>query len=132
MEVKDLKEAAIKFIDNGGGIGNPVNGEEAGKPCDYCNGAKDPESSDHPNKAIISVESDRLTEYGVYVSVQNELLAAYSDLRNKYSQKKYGMSFSELEAKYIDSGRKDEELKKKVKDVKVSYPQVITDIDPEN
>ena len=132
MEVKDLKEAAIKFIDNGGGIGNPVDGEESGKPCDYCNGAKDAESSDHPNKAIISVESDRLSEYGVYVSVQNELLAAYTELRNKLCQKKYGMSFSELEGKYIDSGRKDEDLKAKVKDIKASYPQVITDLDPEN
>jgi len=131
MELKDLKEAAIKFIDNGGGLGNPV-GEEQGKPCDYCNGEKDPESSDHPGKAIISVESDRLTEYGVYVTVQNELLAAYTELRNKLSQKRYGMSFVELEGKFIDSGRKDEALKQKVKDIKQSYPQVITDLDPEN
>jgi len=132
MEVKDLKEAAINFIDNGGGIGNAMEGQESGTACDYCNGAKDPESSDHPNKAIISVESDRLAEYGVYVSVQNELLSAYSDLRNKLCQKRYGMSFTELEEKYIDSGRKDEQLKQKVKDIKASYPQVITDLDPEN
>ena len=132
MEVKDLKEAAVKFIDNGGGIGNPIEGAETGKPCDYCNGDKNPESSDHPNKAVIAVESDRLTEYGFYVSVQNELLAAYSDLRNKLSQKKYGISFNELEGQFIESGRKDEALKQKVKDIKASYPQVITDIDPEN
>jgi len=132
MELKDLKEAAIKFIDNGGGIGNPIGGAEAGKACDYCNGEKDAESSDHPNKAIISVESDRLTEYGVYVTVQNELLAAYSELRNKLCQKRYGMSFTELEEKFIDSGRKDEALKQKVKDIKESYPQIITDLDPEN
>ncbi len=131
MEVKDLKEAAIKFIDNGGGIGNPVGGAE-GKACDYCSGEKDETLSDHPNKAIISVESDRLTEYGVYVTVQNELLAAYTVLRNKLSQKRYGMSFSELEGKFIDSGRKDEALKAKVKDIKESYPQIITDLDPEN
>jgi len=132
MEVKDLKEAAVKFIDNGGGIGNPIEGAETGKPCDYCSGDKNPESSDHPNKAVIAVESDRLTEYGFYVSVQNELLAAYSDLRNKLSQKKYGISFNELEGQFIESGRKDEALKQKVKDIKASYPQVITDIDPEN
>jgi len=132
MELKDLKAAAIKFIDNGGGIGNPVNGQTSGKACDYCNGSKDAESSDHPNKAIISVESDRLSEYGVYVTVQDELLAAYSELRNNLSQKRYGMSFTELEGKFIDSGRKDEALKQKVKDIKDSYPQVITDLDPEN
>ena len=131
MELKDLKEATIKFIDNGAGIGSPVEGKP-GKACDYCSGEKDSESSDHPNKAIISVESDRLTDYGVYVSVQNELLAAYTMLRNKLSQNRYGMSFSELEGKFIDSGRKDEALKQKVKDIKQSYPQVITDLDPEN
>lgn len=42
MELKDLKDAAIKFIDNGGGIGNPMPGKEAGAACDYCKGAKDP------------------------------------------------------------------------------------------
>ena len=131
MELKDLKAAAIKFIDNGGGTGNPVGGQP-GKACDYCSGEKDPESSDHPNKSIISVESDRLTEYGVYVTVQNELLGAYAELRDKLCQKRYGMSFSQLEGKFIDSGRKDEALKQKVKDIKESYPQIITDLDPEN
>ena len=131
MELKDLKAAAIKFIDNGGGKGNPI-GWQPGKACDYCNVDKDSESSDHPNKSIISVESDRLTEYGIYVTVQNELLGAYAELRDKLSQKRYGMSFSQLEGKFIDSGRKDEDLKQKVKDIKESYPQIITDIDPEN
>ena len=131
MDVKDLKEAAIKFIDNGGGFGTAKEGEAKGKPCDYCGGAKDSESSDHPNKAIIAVQSDRATEYGMYVTVQNELLEAYSDLRNKLSQKKYGMSFTELEQAFKDSGRKDDDLRKKVADIKGSYPQIITDIDPE-
>ncbi|MBS9774172.1 MAG: biopolymer transporter ExbD [Tenacibaculum sp.] len=132
MELKDLKEATIKFIDNGGGVGNPVEGEKEGKPCDYCKGEKDPELSDHPNKAIISVESDRETEYGMYVKVQNELLSAYSELRNRLCQKRYGISFSELEEAYKDSGRKDEALRAKVEDIKKSYPQIITDLDPTN
>ncbi|CAL2094778.1 Biopolymer transport exbD protein [Tenacibaculum sp. 190524A02b] len=129
MELKDLKEAAVKFIDNGGGVGKVVEGVETG-PCNYCKGERDPESSDHPNKAIISVESDRGTEYGTYVTVQNELLRAYTELRNRLSQEKYGMSFTELEQAFKDSNRKDEALKKKVKDIKDSYPQVISDTDP--
>jgi biopolymer transport protein ExbD len=131
MDVKDLKAATIKFIDNGGGVGNPAEGEEKGSPCDYCEGARDPESSDHPNKAVISVESDRATEYGTYVTVQDELLGAYTELRNKLSQKRYGMSFTELEQSFKDSGRKNEALRKKVEDIKTSYPQIITDLDPE-
>jgi hypothetical protein len=130
MELKDLKVAAMKFIDNGGGIGNPPAGEKDGKACDYCKGERDEASSDHPNKAIISVESDRATEYGTYVSVQNELLRAYTDLRNRLCQERYGMSFAELEKAFKDSARKDESLRKKVKDIKESYPQIISDTDP--
>ncbi len=130
MELKDLKEAAVKFIDNGGGIGNPMPGKEAGVACDYCKGDKDPTSSDHPNKAVIAVESDRATEFGVYVSVQNELLKAYAELRNKLCQEKYGVSFTELEQDFKDSGRKDEALRKKVLDIKSSYPQIISDSEP--
>ncbi|WNW00862.1 biopolymer transporter ExbD [Tenacibaculum sp. HL-MS23] len=132
MELVDLKDAAIKFIDNGGGIGNPMPGKEAGASCNYCKGAKDPESSDHPNKAIISVESDRGTEFGTYVSVQNELLKAYDELRNRFCQEKYGMSFTELEKAFIAGARKDDALRKKVEDVKNSYPQIISDTDPTN
>lgn len=129
MKIEDLKEAAIKFIDNGGGEGKIVDGVSTG-PCDYCGGARSSSSSDHPNKAIISVQSDRGTKYGMYVQVQNELLKAYTDLRNKLCQEKYRMSFSELEQLYKDSNRTDEELKKKVDDIKTSYPQIISDAEP--
>ena len=132
MELKDLKDAAMKFIDNGGGIGNPMPDKEEGEACDYCKGDKDPASSDHPNKAVISVESDRGTEYGTYVAVQNELLRAYTELRNRLCKEKYGMSYDELEQAFIDSARKDESLRKKVEDIKTSYPQIISDSDPTN
>ncbi|CAM1365053.1 ExbD/TolR family protein [Tenacibaculum xiamenense] len=130
MELKDLKDAAVKFIDNGGGIGNPVGDAKEGKECDYCKGERDPESSDHPNKAIIAVESDRATEYGMYVTVQNELLAAYRVLRDRLCQEKYGISFTELEQAFKDSQRKDDDLRVKLEVIKKSYPQIITDVDP--
>ena len=49
MNLRDVRAAAVKFLDNGGGIG-----EEA---CDYCKGEKDPSSSDNPDKAIISLKN---------------------------------------------------------------------------
>ena len=130
MELKDLKGAAKKFIDNGGGIGNPMPGEDKGKECDYCNGDRDPESSDHPNKAIISIESDRAADYEVYVSIQNELRRAYTELRNELSLKKYKRTFDEIEEAYKKSGNKDENLERQVQVIKDSYPQIITDLDP--
>jgi len=136
MEIKDIKEAALKFIDNGGGIGKPGEDGTPGSPCDYCQGERSDSSSDHPNKAIISVQSDRGTEYGVYIQVQNELLRAYSELRNRLSKQRYGISFDELEESYkdaqksADTKRLAEELKKKVEDIKIAYPQIISDAEP--
>ena len=95
MDIKNLKEAAIDFIDNGGGEGKAENGVATG-PCDYCKGERSESSSDHPNKAIISVQSDRLTEYGTYLAVQDQLLRAYTSLRNRLSMEKYKMPFTEL------------------------------------
>ncbi len=130
MELKDLKAAAIKFIDNGGGKGNPIGGVGESLPCDYCKGERNPESSDHPNKAIIAVESDRGTEYGTYVAVQDVLLSAYTELRNRLAQEKYGRSYTELEKAFKDSANKNLDLKAKVKYIKDRYPQVVTDSEP--
>ena len=128
MDVKDIKEAAIKFIDNGGGVGKPGLDGTPGVKCDYCKGEQSESSSDHPNKAIISVQSDRGTEYGTYIVVQDELLKAYRELRNRLCRERYNMSFTELEKLYKDD--KTDKLKKKVDDIKVSYPQIISDAEP--
>lgn len=121
MELKDLKEAAIKFIDNGGGTG-----EDA---CDYCQGEKDPASSDNPSKAIVSLQNDRETSYKMYISVQNELVAAYTELRNKTANKLYGKTYTEMEANSNDanySGNLDK-LKEQVDKIKKMYPQIISE-----
>jgi len=136
MELKDLKEAAKAFIDNGGGIGKPGEDGTPGKQCDYCQGERSDASSDHPNKAIISVQSDRGTEYGTYIAVQNELLRAYTELRNRLSQQRYGISFDQLEENYkdarksADTERLADELQKKVEAIKIAYPQIISDAEP--
>ena len=128
MDVKEIKDAAVKFIDNGGGEGKLVDGVSTG-PCDYCKGDKSTASSDHPNKAIISVQSDRGTEYGTYIVVQNELLRAYTELRNRLCEERYNMSYTELEKLYKDDIN-NLELKKKVEDIKTAYPQIISDAEP--
>ena len=130
MDIADIKEAAIAFIDNGGGVGKPGEDGTPGKECDYCKGEKSESSSDHPNKAIISVQSDRGTDYGTYIQVQNELLKAYTVLRNRLAKERYGMLYTELEKAYKDSQRQDESLKKKVEDIKVAYPQILSDAEP--
>lgn len=128
MTVDQIREEAIKFIDNGGGLGNPIDGAEPAE-CDWCEGAKDPASSDHPNKAVISLESDRGTSYGTYISVQNELVGAYTDLRNRLSEKMYGISYVQL-LKDSNNNPSNETLKERVKLIKGKYPQILSEAEP--
>ena len=97
--------------------------------CDWCEGKKDPASSDHPNKAVISLESDRGTSYGTYIAVQNELVGAYNDLRNRLSKKLYGVSYTQL-LKDAKSNSSSEKLKERIKNIKAKYPQIISEAEP--
>lgn len=129
-KIEDLRQLAIDFIDNGGSVGNPIEafGETEGKECDWCQGAKDPASSDHPNKAVISLKTDRSTSYGMFIQVQNELGAAYSFLRNRLAQEKFGKSYSDMVK--MDSKNKtnpDQELKDQIKEIKTMYPEIIAE-----
>lgn len=124
MELKDLRKAAVEFLDNGGGV------DSQGDKCDYCNGKKDPASSDHPDKAIISLKNERETKYGTYISVQNELVAAYNQLRDRRAMDLYGKTLKEMEANYSDVnwvGNK-ENLKEKIEKIKIEYPQKLSEV----
>ncbi len=124
MEISEVRQSAIEFLDNGGGVG-----EEA---CDYCKGPRDAASSDNPTKAIISLGTDRLTDYSTYISVQNELVAAYNFLRNREAQRMFGMPFTEMEANYNDinwRGNKDQ-LKGRIDEIKDMYPQKLSEAEP--
>ncbi|SNR55144.1 Biopolymer transport protein ExbD/TolR [Lutibacter agarilyticus] len=127
VQVTDIKDIAMAFIDNGGGVSAPK-GEQPGEPCDYCQGAKDPASSDHPSKAIISLQSDRGTTYGMYVSIQNEIESAYNELRNKLALQKYDRTYNDLLKDYKDSG--SAAVKEKIDFLKDSYPQIISEPEP--
>jgi len=128
MTVDQIREEAVRFIDNGGGMGNPIDGAEPAE-CDWCEGEKNPESSDHPNKAVISLESDRGTSYGTYISVQNELVGAYTDLRNRLSEKMYGISYTQM-LKDAKNSASNETLKERISVIKNKYPQIISEAEP--
>ena len=48
------------------------------------------------DKHVISVQTDRSTPYNIYFEVQNELVAAYNELREELSRAKFGRSFEFL------------------------------------
>ena len=127
-EIKDLRSLAVSFLDNGGGVG-----EES---CDYCQGERDESSSDNPDKAIISLKNNRETSYKVYIAIQNELVAAYNELRNREFLRLYpsvGLNFVDAQKKYDDprtSVDHSEDLKPKIDVVKNMFPQKLSEAEP--
>jgi len=127
MQLEDLRQAAIDFLDNGGfPSSNPLY-------CNYCKGKKDTRSSDNPDKAIISVKNDRLTSYNMYIAVQNELVGAYNFLRDRESQRIYGWKYTQVKAQvdagtYIGDRKKTEE---QLKEIQNMYPLKLSEASPD-
>ena len=112
LEISELRAKAMEFIDN--------NGDGS---CTYCKGYGISTSSDNPVKAVISLQNDRGTSYGMYVKVQNELVAAYEDLREIYAENEYGRSYRGMDPE------EDEEI---IKEIKNAYQQMISEAEPLN
>ncbi|MBN8567844.1 biopolymer transporter ExbD [Flavobacterium filum] len=122
MDLKDLRQAAIDFLDNGGD-----------GSCAYCKGERNPASSDNPDKAIISLQNDSETSYKAYISVQNELVAAYYFLRDRECQARYGKSFRDLEAMFEDPKTKEAQRNKIepfIKEIQTLFPQKLSEAEP--
>jgi biopolymer transport protein ExbD len=109
IEVSQLKEKAKEFIANKEDLPNlperiPTEVEFFGT---Y------PVTKYH----VISLQNDRSTEYQAYIEVQNELVAAYNELREELAKAKFNKSFEEL----------DENQQKAVQAI---YPQKISEAEP--
>lgn len=70
-------------------------------------------------KGVISLQNDRGTSYGKYIQVQNELVAAYNEIRDDFAYSQFGKEYEEL----------SDEQKEAVKKM---YPQRISEAEPKN
>lgn len=75
VEIGEIRSILKEFIDNRG-----VN----------------PNLSDSPDKAIISLKTQRQTPYRVYIDMLDEVMGAYKELRDEASLNIYGKEYSEL------------------------------------
>ena len=91
--ISSLKDDVKTFITNNGG---------------------NPNSSDSPDKAVVSLQNQEGTSYKTYIQVQNELTKAYNELRNEKSNVDYGKDFNRL----------NDEEQKKIKDF---YPMKVSE-----
>lgn len=133
MDIKNLRQAAIDFLDNGGST------NAAGESCTYCKGKGLSDSSDHPDKAIISMKHDRETSYEQYMDVQNELVAAYNFLREREAARLYRKYYPNadkvftamLEEKEKNQYSKDEVLNERIENVKALFPMKLSEAEPD-
>ncbi|MEZ4933587.1 MAG: biopolymer transporter ExbD [Saprospiraceae bacterium] len=96
-DVSDLRESTKEFIMNPTG---------------------NPELSESPNAAIISLKNDRGTSYETYIEVYNELKAAYNELWDEEAMATLGVHYSD-------------DLPKPEKDkIKAKIPFVISEAEP--
>ena len=91
--ISSLKDDVKTFITNNGG---------------------EPNSSESPDKAVVSLQNQEGTSYKTYIQVQNELTKAYNELRDEKSNVDYGKDFNRL----------DNEEQKKIKDF---YPMKVSE-----
>ena len=70
-------------------------------------------------QGVISLQNDRGTSYRMYMLVQNELVAAYNELRDELATTKFGKQYSNLQ----------EDQQKAIQKI---YPQRISEAEPKS
>ncbi|KSA15146.1 ExbD/TolR family protein [Maribacter dokdonensis] len=126
VDSKNLRDKVIAFIDNGG----ISNGNEAF--CAHCKGNRLANSSENPDKAIISIKTQRNSSYPVYVSVQNEVIGAYNFLRNRESLRLFNTTYETIYSDYYNDEISEDQkkiLKERLEVIRALYPQKI--LEPE-
>ncbi len=111
MNIKDLRKRAKEFIKNDANDPNMPVKTKVNIPL-----LGDVEmTKDH----VISLQNDVDTQYQAYISVQNELVAAYNEVRDELSKQYFGKSFADLE--------EDQKTA-----IQAACPQKISEAEPKN
>jgi biopolymer transport protein ExbD len=78
------------------------------------------------SKQIVSLQNDNGTTYQMYIKVQNELIAAYREVRNERALKEFGKSYDEL----VKTAESSETIANQADAIKAIYPQRISEAEP--
>lgn len=81
------------------------------------NPRKEEDKAESPTKAIIMLKNDRGTRYETYLEVLNEVKAAYNELRDEASERKYGKAYE-----YANKAQR--------KEIRDAIPLVISEAEP--
>lgn len=110
-DVSEIRERAKEFIDNPENLPNLP--DKAPHEIDFFGTVY------ITDKHVISLQSDRGTSYSKYFEVQNELVAAYNELRDELARRKFGKPYLHL--------NEDQQLA-----IRTYYPMKISEAEPKN
>ncbi|MBN2275520.1 MAG: biopolymer transporter ExbD [Bacteroidales bacterium] len=113
MNIRDLREAAKEFIEN------PYNDPDlpVKEPIDVPYFGEVMVTKYH----VISLQNDRGTSYGTYMAVQNELTAAYNELKDQLAKSRFNVKYDDL--------KEDDPRREAIDDI---YPLKISEAEPRN
>ena len=114
MDVAELRESVKEFIKNEGN--DPNLPELVATPVEIDGRMEQVMTTANH---IVSLQNDRGTEYQKYIEVQNELVAAYNEVRDEYARQRWGVPYSEL----------NDDRQSAVQKI---YPQKISEAEPKN
>ena len=110
-DVRQLKSITKEFIENP--TNDPHRSEKQSKYID------DLGENAMVSKGVVSLQNDRGTSYAIYIAVQNQLTMAFNELRDEYSQQRFGKPYEKI----------SENQKKGVQKI---YPISISEAEPSN
>ncbi|MDZ7717301.1 MAG: biopolymer transporter ExbD [Balneolaceae bacterium] len=84
------------------------------------NNGVNPDLSESPDDAIVSIKTTRQTPYNVYIDMLDEVMGAYAELRNQASMERYGVPFDSFD----DNSAPREEIQE-------LYPKKISIAEPD-
>lgn len=109
-DVSSLKERAIEFLLN------PNNDEDLPektvKPIDLLGNVE-------VSKGVVSLQSDKGTSYEMYITVQDQLAAAYNEVRDRKAVAKWGKKYAALTSEQQDA-------------IREQVPMSISEAEPKN
>lgn len=100
--IQQVRQLVIDFVDN-------------------ANRAQDPNLSESPRQAIVSIKTDRQTSYEIYIDMLDEVIGAYRELRDEVARRDFGISYREYSSR---RSREDNEIRQ-------MYPQNISLAEPD-
>ncbi|MBP5395544.1 MAG: biopolymer transporter ExbD [Bacteroidales bacterium] len=87
-DVNQLKDKTKEFISNP--TDDPNMSEKKSKYIEELG------TEERISKGVVSLQNDRGTSYEMYINVQNQLAAAFNELRDEFSMSHYGKTFNNL------------------------------------